>query len=187
MGWEPFSGRLLMVHKNLPIGVDVGFHLRALKFKWSQLQDVPSCSKGGIRGWWEGVKGFRRARARGRGGAGGGNIGRPSYSLGRPPLKQQTRSGVPRALLSGPRIPHRVQATRGNQKQARARPPWLQSPRDATGVLGEGAGGAGAAGASLKVLSAHLAQLGALAFLPLGFVLTAVSIPPVTPRVIPDR
>lgn len=53
-----------MAHKNLPIGVDVGFHLRALKFKWSQLQDVPSCSKGGIRGWWEGVKGFRRARAR---------------------------------------------------------------------------------------------------------------------------
>lgn len=134
MGWEPFSGRLIMAHKNLPIGVDVDFHLRALKFKWSQLQDAPSCSKGGIRGWWEGVKGFRRAR--GRGGAGGGNIGRPSYSLGAPHLKQQTRSGVPRALLPGPRIPHRVQATRGNQKQVRAQPLWLQSPRDATGVLG---------------------------------------------------
>lgn len=86
MGWEPFSGRLIMAHKNLPIGVDVDFHLRALKFKWSQLQDAPSCSKGGIRGWWEGVKGFRRARG-GGGCAGGGNIGRPSYSLGRPPLK----------------------------------------------------------------------------------------------------
>lgn len=56
-----------MAHKNLPIGVDVGFHLRALKFKWSQLQDVPSCSKGGIRGWWEGVKGFRRAPRAGGG------------------------------------------------------------------------------------------------------------------------
>lgn len=65
MGWELFSGRLIMAHKNLPIGVDVDFHLRALKFKWSQLQDAPSCSKGGIRGWWEGVKGFRRARGGG--------------------------------------------------------------------------------------------------------------------------
>lgn len=84
MGWEPFSGRLIIAHKNLPIGVDVDFHLRALKFKWSQLQDAPSCSKGGIRGWWEGVKGFRRA--------GGGVLvveilAGPSYSLGRPPLK----------------------------------------------------------------------------------------------------
>lgn len=94
-----------------------------------------------------------------------------------PHLKQQTRSELP-----GPLIPHRVQATRGNQKQVLAQPPWLLSPRDATR-----AGGAGSAGASLKVFSAHLAQLGALAFLPLGFVLTAVSIPPVTPRVIPDR
>lgn len=99
-----------------------------------------------------------------------------------PTFKATHRLGVARALLPGPRNPHRVQATRGNQKQVPAQPPWLLSPRDATR-----AGGAGSAGASLKVFSAHLARLGTLAFLPLGFVLTAVSIPPVTPRVIPDR
>lgn len=64
-----------MAYKNLSTDVDVDFHLRALKFKWPQLQDAPSCSKGGIRGWWEGVKGFRR----GVGGLGeSGDIGRPS-------------------------------------------------------------------------------------------------------------
>lgn len=136
--------------KKLSIGVDVDFHLGALKFKWPQLQDAHSCSKGGIRGWWEGVKGFRR-----------GvcvcvcvDIGRPSYPPGRPPFKATDPFGVARALLPGPRIPHRVPA----------QPPWLLSPRDATR-----AGGTGSAGASLKVFSAHLAQLGALAFLPPRF------------------
>lgn len=83
------KGRLIMAYKNVPIGMDVGFHLRAPKFKWSQLQDAPSCSKGGIRGWWEGVKGFRR---RGGGEGVGGMLvveilATPSYPLGRPPLK----------------------------------------------------------------------------------------------------
>lgn len=67
------------------------------------------------------------------------------------------------------------------------RPGRLCNPR----VMQRGAGGAcgvgGGGGGVLQVLPAHLAQLGALAFLPPGFVLTAVSIPPVTPRVIPDR
>lgn len=67
-----------MAHKNLSIGVDVDFHLRALRFKWSQLQDSPSCSKGGIRGWWEGVKGFRR---------GVEILAAPATHWGRPPLK----------------------------------------------------------------------------------------------------
>lgn len=107
----------------------------------------------------------------------------PATHRDAPHLKQQTRMELPGPCYQRPpRIPHRVQATRGNQKQVLAQPPWLLSPRDATR-----AGGAGSAGASLKVFPAHLAQLGALAFLPLGFVLTAVSIPPVTPRVIPDR
>lgn len=105
MGWEPFflrggggKGRLIMAYKNVPIGMDVGFHLRAPKFKWSQLQDAPSCSKGGIRGWWEGVKGFRR---RGGGeGVGGGcwwwkYWPPPATHWVAPHLKRQTRSGVP--------------------------------------------------------------------------------------------
>lgn len=102
MGWKPFfPGRLIMAYKNLPIGVDVDFHLRALKFKWSQLQDAPSCSKGGIRGWWEGVKGFRR----------GGValveeiLAAPATHWDAPHLKQRPRFGVPGAQPPPPGSP----------------------------------------------------------------------------------
>lgn len=99
-GMGPFSGRLITAYRNLPIGVDVDFHLRALKFKWSRLQDAPSCSKGGIRGWWEGVKGFRR----------GGVpvveiLAAPATHWDAPHLKQQPRFGVPRAQTPPPRSP----------------------------------------------------------------------------------
>ena len=68
------------------------------------------------------------------------------------------------------------------------------NPHPPPRVMQLGAGGAcGKAEAGvrrwgcLKVLPAHLARWGALASLPPGFVLPAVSIPPVTPRASPDR
>lgn len=43
--------------KVLSMAVSADLHARPLKFRWSQLQKRPWICE--IRGWWEGVKGFR--------------------------------------------------------------------------------------------------------------------------------
>lgn len=168
--------------KNLSIGVSVGLHLRTLKAVERALDLLDLWLVG--RCEWLPV----------------GRVETQSPPFTHTQLKPHACPGSSPNLVPGltPSVSTRGSAA-GSQRVQPLAVIRSSSGPGAPGRLGRlcnprvmqlGAGGAcggPGGGGGLKVLPAHLAQLGALAFLSPGFVLTAVSIPPVTPRVIPDR
>lgn len=141
--------------QDLSIGVSVGLQLRPLKFKCSLLQKRPWICK--IRGWWEGVKGFRCVC--------GGGVEIPS-----PHLKEHTALEVPLSRFQGS-PGHSVSSPGPACGSQRVQPLAVirSSPGSRARDAARRAGGAFGGRGRLKVLLAHLAQLGALAFLPPRF------------------
>ena len=167
--------------KNLSIGVSVGLHLRTLKAAERALDLLDPWVVG--RCEWLPVGGWRC------------NFPPYTHTHLKPHACPESCPNLVPGLTPSVSTPGSAAGSQRVQPLSAIR---SSSGPGAPGRLGRlcnprvmqlGAGGAceGPGGGGLKVLPAHLAQLGALAFLSPGFVLTAVSIPPVTPRVIPDR